>query len=43
MEMEIAFNELLKRFPKMHLMSEIKWDPRILGRSIAPPINLRLG
>jgi cytochrome P450 len=43
MEMEIAFNEMLKRFPRMHLMSEIKWDPRILGRSIEPPINLRLG
>jgi cytochrome P450 len=43
MEMEIAFNEMLRRFPKMHLMSEIRWDPRILGRSIAPPINLRLG
>jgi cytochrome P450 len=43
MEMEIAFNEMLRRFPKMHLTSEIKWDPRILGRSIAPPINLMLG
>lgn len=42
MEMEIAFNELLRRFPKMHLESEIKWDPRILGRSIAPPIHISL-
>jgi cytochrome P450 len=42
MEMEIAFNELLRRFPKIHLESEIKWDPRILGRSIAPPIHISL-
>jgi cytochrome P450 len=42
MEMEIAFNELLRRFPKMHLESEIRWDPRILGRSIAPPIHISL-
>jgi cytochrome P450 len=42
MEMEIAFNELLRRFPKMELASEIKWDPRILGRSIEPPIHLNL-
>lgn len=43
MEMEIAFTELLRRFPRMALESEIKWDPRILGRSIEPPINIRLG
>lgn len=42
MEMEIAFNELLRRFPKMELASSIKWDPRILGRSIEAPINIRL-
>jgi cytochrome P450 len=42
MEMEIAFNELLRRFPRMELTSNIQWDPRILGRSIQPPINLRL-
>jgi cytochrome P450 len=42
MEMEIAFNELLRRFPRMELTSSIRWDPRILGRSIVPPINLRL-
>lgn len=42
MEMEIAFNELLRRFPKMHLESEIRWDPRILGRSIVPPIHISL-
>ncbi|WP_165784560.1 cytochrome P450 [Zhengella mangrovi] len=42
MEMEIAFNELLRRFPKMHLLSEVKWDPRILGRSIEAPINIAL-
>src|SRR5258708_98990 len=42
MEMEIAFNALLRRFPKMELTSSIQWDPRILGRSIQPPINLRL-
>lgn len=42
MEMEIAFNELLRRFPKMYLESEIKWDPRILGRSISPPIHIGL-
>ncbi|MEA2859709.1 MAG: hypothetical protein QOC72_1748, partial [Methylobacteriaceae bacterium] len=42
MEMEIAFNELLRRFPRMELTSSIQWDPRILGRSIVPPINLRL-
>ena len=42
MEMEIAFNELLRRFPKMELASEIKRDPRILGRSIEPPIHLNL-
>jgi cytochrome P450 len=42
MEMEIAFNELLRRFPKIHLESQIRWDPRILGRSIAPPIHISL-
>jgi len=26
----------------MELTSSIRWDPRILGRSIVPPINLRL-
>lgn len=43
MEMEIAFNELLRRFPKLHLESEVRWDPRILGRSITPPIHIGLG
>jgi cytochrome P450 len=42
MEMEIAFNALLRRFPNMELESTVKWDPRILGRSIEPPIRLRL-
>lgn len=42
MEMEIAFNELLRRFPRLHLESEIRWDPRILGRSIEPPIHIGL-
>ena len=42
MEMEIAFTELLRRFPRMELVSEVKWDPRILGRSIEPPVNVSL-
>jgi cytochrome P450 len=42
MEAEIAFNELLRRFPKMELRSEIRWEPRILGRSIQAPIHLQL-
>ena len=42
--MEIAFNEMLRRFPEDGAeSSEIKWDPRILGRSIEPPIHLQLG
>ena len=43
MEAEIAFNEILRRFPKMEVVSEIRWEPRILGRSIQAPIHLRLG
>jgi cytochrome P450 len=43
MEAEIAFNEILRRFPKMEVVSEIQWEPRILGRSIQAPIHLRLG
>jgi len=43
MEAEIAFNELLRRFPKMEVESQIRWEPRILGRSIEAPIHLRLG
>jgi cytochrome P450 len=42
MEMEIAFNAMLRRFPRMELASDIRWDPRILGRSIVPPVNIRL-
>ena len=42
LEMEIGFNEMLRRFPKMTLLSEITWDPRILGRSIVPPITIGL-
>jgi cytochrome P450 len=42
MEAEIAFNEILRRFPKMELRSEIRWEPRILGRSIHAPIHLQL-
>jgi len=42
MEMEIAFTELLRRFPKMALDGDVKWDARILGRSIEPPIRIGL-
>ena len=42
MEAEIAFNELLRRFPKMQVTSPIRWEPRILGRSISAPIHLQL-
>lgn len=42
MEMEIGFAELLRRFPKMSLGSEVRWDPRILGRSIEAPISIGL-
>ena len=41
--MEIAFTELLRRFPRMTLESDISWDPRILGRSISPPVYIGLG
>jgi len=43
MEAEIAFNEILRRFPSMQVRSEIRWEPRILGRSIQAPIHLLLG
>jgi cytochrome P450 len=43
MEAEIAFNEILRRFPKMEVMSDVRWEPRILGRSIQAPIQLKLG
>jgi cytochrome P450 len=43
MEAEIAFNEILRRFPKMEVMTDIRWEPRILGRSIQAPIDLKLG
>jgi hypothetical protein len=42
MEMEIGFAELLRRFPKMSLGSDVKWDPRILGRSIEAPVTIGL-
>jgi cytochrome P450 len=43
MEAEIAFNEILRRFPKMEVKGGIRWEPRILGRSIEAPIYLQLG
>ena len=43
MEAEIAFNEILRRFPKMEVTTPIRWEPRILGRSIEAPIHLKLG
>lgn len=43
MEAEIAFNELLRRFPKMATKTPIRWEPRILGRSVEAPIHLQLG
>ena len=43
MEAEIAFNEILRRFPEMTVQSPIRWEPRILGRSIQAPIHLKLG
>ena len=43
MEAEIAFNEILRRFPKMEVQGNVRWEPRILGRSIAAPIHLKLG
>ena len=43
MEAEIAFNEILRRFPKMQVETPVRWEPRILGRSIEAPIHLQLG
>jgi cytochrome P450 len=43
MEAEMVFNELLRRFPKMKVKNTIRWEPRILGRSIAAPIQIELG
>ncbi|MBS0446900.1 MAG: cytochrome P450 [Proteobacteria bacterium] len=43
MEAEIAFNEMLRRFPKMAVEGSFRWEPRILGRSIEAPIRLALG
>jgi cytochrome P450 len=43
METEIAFNEILRRFPKMEVLGDLRWEPRILGRSIEAPIHLKLG
>jgi len=43
MEAEIAFNEMLRRFPKMEVRSDVRWESRILGRSIQAPIHLHLG
>lgn len=43
MEAEIAFNEIFRRFPKMEVKSPVRWEPRILGRSIEAPIHLQLG
>ncbi len=43
MEAEIAFNEILRRFPRMEVKSDVRWEPRILGRSIQAPIYLQLG
>lgn len=43
MEAEIAFNEILRRFPKMKVMNDLRWEPRILGRSLEAPIHLKLG
>jgi len=43
MEAEIAFNEMLRRFPEMEVLSPVRWEPRILGRSIEAPIHIKLG
>ena len=43
MEAEIAFNEMLRRFPSMEVKNALRWEPRILGRSIQAPIQLQLG
>jgi cytochrome P450 len=40
LEVEIALREMVRRFPKMSLAGEIRYQPRILSRSIAAPMLL---
>jgi cytochrome P450 len=40
LEVEIALREMVKRFPRISLSGEIRYQPRILSRSIAAPMRL---
>jgi hypothetical protein len=40
LEVEIALREIVKRFPRISLSGEIRYQPRILSRSIAAPMLL---
>jgi cytochrome P450 len=40
LEVEIALREMVKRFPRIALSGEIRYQPRILSRSIAAPMLL---
>jgi len=43
LELEVGVNEILRRFPKVQLASEVRYRPRILSNSIDPQITLTLG
>jgi cytochrome P450 len=40
LELEIALHEMVKRFPRLALSGEVRYQPRILSRSIAAPMLL---
>ena len=40
LELEIGLREMLRRFPRIELAGEIRYQPRILSRSIAAPMTL---
>jgi cytochrome P450 len=42
MELEVGLREMLRRFPHISLSGEIKYQPRILSRSIATPMMLNV-
>jgi len=42
LELELTLLELPRRYPKLRLEGEVRYQPRILSRSIEPPVTLAL-
>ncbi len=43
LELEVGLRELVKRFPRLGLAGDIRYQPRILSRTVEAPLMLSLG